>query len=86
MFYFNLLIDWLSFEGEGGSFEIGCPGSRGWKNSGHRWTRGVGGLENWTIFVDVIFVSSHKVNLNMTDMEAGYFVKRTLKIIFVMVI
>ena len=43
-----------------GSFEIGCPSSRGWKNFGHRWTRGLGGLENWKIFMDVICVSSLK--------------------------
>ena len=32
--------------------------SRGWKNIGRRWTKGVVGLENWTILMDVIFVSS----------------------------
>ena len=42
----------------GGSFEIGRPRSRGWKNFGCSWTRGMGGLENWTIFMDVICVSS----------------------------
>ena len=52
-----LLVDWLSF-GEGGSFEIGGPRLRGWKNVGLRWTRGVGGPENWTIFMDVMCVSS----------------------------
>ena len=41
-----------------GSFEIGRPRSTGWKNFGRRWTRGVGGLENWTTFMDVICVSS----------------------------
>ena len=41
-----------------GSFEIGRAKSRGWKNVGRRWTRGVRGLENWTIFKDVICVSS----------------------------
>ena len=50
------LIDWLSC-GEGGSFEIGRPRSRGWKNFGRRWTRGVRFFENWTIFMDVIFLS-----------------------------
>ena len=57
-----LLTDWLSFgEGgqrEGGSFEIGRPSSRMWKNFGRRWTWGMGGLENWTIFIDVISLSS----------------------------
>ena len=42
----------------GSSFEIGRPRSRGWINFGRRWTRGVRGLENWTIFMDVICVSS----------------------------
>ena len=40
-----------------GSFDIGRPMSRRWMNFGCRWTRGVrgwGGLENWTIFMDVI--------------------------------
>ena len=41
-----------------GSFEIGRPGSREWKNFGRRWRRGLGGLENWTIFLDIICVSS----------------------------
>ena len=36
---------------------IGRPRSRGWKNFGRSWTRG-GGLENWTIFMDVICISS----------------------------
>ena len=42
-------------------FEIGRPRSRGWKNFGCRWTREVGGLENWTIFMDVICISSLKI-------------------------
>ena len=42
----------------GSSFEIGHPRSRGRKNFGRRWTRGVRGLENWTIFMDVIYVLS----------------------------
>ena len=32
---------------EGGSFEIVQPRSRKWKNVGRRWTKGVGGLENF---------------------------------------
>ena len=44
--------------GSSPSFGIGCPRSRGWKNFGRRWTRGVGCFENWTIFMDVICVSS----------------------------
>ena len=60
-----VLIDWLSLEeGRRGSFEIGRPRSRGRKNFGRRWTRGwevlVTGLENWTILMDVICVSSFK--------------------------
>ena len=43
--------------GGGDSFEIGRPRSRGW-NFRRRLTRRVGGLENWTIFMDVICVSS----------------------------
>ena len=39
-------------------FEMGRPRSRGWKNIGRRWTKGMVGLENWTILMDVIFVSS----------------------------
>ena len=54
MFSFN----WLVSFGEGCSFELGRPTSRGWKNFGRRWTRVVGGLENWTIFMDVICISS----------------------------
>ena len=37
--------------------EIERPSSKGWKNFGRSWTRGLMGLENWTIFMDVIFVS-----------------------------
>ena len=40
-----------------GSFEIGRPRSKKWKNFGYRWTRGVGGLENSTIFMGVICIS-----------------------------
>ena len=43
--------------GGGGSFEIGLPRSRGWKKFGRRWIREVGGLENWTIFMEVICAS-----------------------------
>ena len=38
--------------------KIGRPKSRGWKNFGRLWTRGVGGLKNWTDSMDVICVSS----------------------------
>ena len=59
-----MFTDWLSFGrvvGEGGgegvvvSFETGRPRSRRWKNFGCRWARGAGGLENCTIFMEVIF-------------------------------
>ena len=40
------------------SFEIGRPRSRVWKNMGRSWSKGVGGLENCIIFMDVICVSS----------------------------
>ena len=62
MFSFN----WLSF-GEGGSFEIRRARSRGWKNFGRRWTRGVVGLENWRIFMDVICVSFLKFFAKIVD-------------------
>ena len=44
--------------GEQGSFETRRPRSRRWKNFGRRWTMGVGDLENWTIFMNFISVSS----------------------------
>ena len=44
--------------GGGDSFEIGRLRSRGWKNFRRRLTRRVVGLENWTIFMDAICVSS----------------------------
>ena len=47
----------------GGSFEIGHPRSRGWNDFGRSWTRGVGGLENWIIFMDVICVSSLETHI-----------------------
>ena len=56
MFSFNLLV--IIWRGKGVSFDIGRPRSRGWKNFGCGWIRGVGGLENWTIFMDVICISS----------------------------
>ena len=49
--------------GGGGSFEIGHPRSRGWNDFGRSWTRGVGGLENWIIFMDVICVSSLETHI-----------------------
>ena len=60
-----LLIDWLSF-GERDRDEArskldvqgqGVEEFR-WKNEECSWTRGVGDLENWTIFMDVMCVSS----------------------------
>ena len=55
-----LLIDWLPSENGswGGSFEIGRPRSTRWKNFGRRWKKGLRGLENWIIFMEVICVSS----------------------------
>ena len=41
-----------------GLFEIGRPRSSRWKNFGRRWTRGMMGLEKWTIFMDFVFVLS----------------------------
>ena len=39
-------------------FKIGRLKSRRWNNFRSRWPRGLRGLENWTIFMDVICVSS----------------------------
>ena len=44
------------------SFEIGRPKSSGGRILGVHG-QGVGGLENWTIFMDVICVSSLRVQL-----------------------
>ena len=61
------LIDWLSFGNGGGSFEIGRPMSKGWKNFRRSWTTEVGRLENWTIFTDVICVSSLSSKINLVS-------------------
>ena len=55
-----LLTDWLSFGEEGGCLELDVQDQvvRGWKTFGRKWTRWVGGLKNWTIFMDVICVLS----------------------------
>ena len=54
----SILIDSLLFgEGGGGCLKLDVQGQGGWKIFGRRWTRGVGGLENRTIFMDVICVS-----------------------------
>ena len=42
MFSFNWLV--IISRGREGSSEIGRPKSRGWKNFGRSWTRGVGGI------------------------------------------
>ena len=44
------------------SFENGRPRSRGWKNFGRRWTRGVEGFGTWAIFMDVICASFFNMN------------------------
>ena len=82
MITYNLLIDWLSFERGEGSFEIGRPRSRRWNNFGRRWTREVGGLKNWTIFMDVICVSSLKVNA-IFILQSKFYVRKTSFIILV---
>ena len=57
MFFFNwLVIIWR--EREGGRLKLDVQGQEGGRIFGRRWTRGVGGLKNWTIFMDVICVSS----------------------------
>ena len=33
-------------------------GLSGWKNFARGWTRGLGGLENWPIFMDLMCVST----------------------------
>ena len=42
----------------GDLLKIGRPGSRGWKKFGRRWTEEVGGLPNYTIFMNLIYVLS----------------------------
>ena len=42
---FSFKIDWLLFRETGGSFEVGRPTLRAWKNFGGIWTRGVGVLK-----------------------------------------
>ena len=61
MFSFNLLVITWRW---GDPFEIGRTRPRGWKNVGRRWTRWLGGLENWTVFMDVIWVSSLILSAN----------------------
>ena len=41
--------------------KLDVQGQGGRRIFGRRWTRGMGGLENWTIFMDVICVSSLRV-------------------------
>ena len=75
MFYFNwLVIIWRERErwGEMGLLETVRPRSRGWKNFGHRWTREMGYLENWTIFMDVTCVSSLRNLCNYRKLDARY--------------
>ena len=60
-FCFDFICSYARYHLEGGGlFEIGHPRPREWKKFRRRWTEGVGGLENWTILVDVIFVSFHR--------------------------
>ena len=58
---------------------MGRPRSRRWKNVGRSWARGGGewggewgeeGLENWTIFMDVICVSFLKQLFSHLHFEA----------------
>ena len=60
-YVFNL-TDWLPFGKAGGRegvFKIERPRSRRRKHFGRRWTSGLGGFENWTIFTDITCVSSY---------------------------
>ena len=74
-----VLTDWLWFV-EGFRLKLYvlvCPRSRGWKNIGRRKTKRLGGLENWTIFMDVICVSSlthltNSVDLALNDLCYEY--------------
>ena len=56
MFSFNRLV--IIWRGVGVRLKFDVQGQRegggGGENIGRRWTRGVGGLENWTIFMDAI--------------------------------
>ena len=68
MFSFNRLV--IIWRRRRDSLEIGRPRSRGSKNFGRRWTRGVGGLENWTIFMDVICVLFLNENAGLIKNES----------------
>ena len=64
LFSFNgLTIIWregarlkLDVQGQGGGGILDVDGQRGW-----------GGIENWTIFMDIIFVSSFNLRLNLSS-------------------
>ena len=60
-----LLFDWLSF-GEGVLVWNWTSKIKGCKNFGLRWTRGLRGLENWKISVDIVCVSSLSVSADFT--------------------
>ena len=62
MFPFNwLVIIWRGLEGEGGFVCNWTSKVMWWKNFCCSWTNGgVGGLENWTLFMDVICVLPQK--------------------------
>ena len=55
MFSFNWLV--IIWRGGWGFVWVWTSRSSGWKNFGRRSTRGVGSLENWTVFMDVIYAS-----------------------------
>ena len=60
--FFSLIGYHLRREVGGGGeawalIETGRPCSREWSNFGDRWTRWVGDLVNWIIFMDIIYIS-----------------------------
>ena len=62
------------------SFKIGRPRLRGLKNVGRRWTRGVGGLEYWTVFMGVICVSSLTSTAPSWERCLKLYVKNSVKV------
>ena len=53
------------------SFEIRRSRSREWKKFGRRWTRGMRGLENFKIFMDVICVLSLRLTSKFMTSHTG---------------
>ena len=64
----------ISWRKGGGSFEIRRPRSRWLKNYGPTWTKGVEGLENRTIVMDVVCVSSLVESMYKLHISIRFFV------------